>query len=200
MKKVAKFSKVSFEQFKKDFNKMIDGVSSDVYWYPRKDIIEVISEQNVPDSEHYEFTDEGIRSFYNSIELPKRATVGSAGHDFYLPFNITIPSKCSLTIPTGIRCEFLNSDYVLNIYPRSGLGFKYGIKLKNTVGIIDSDYYYSDNEGHIMVKLHNPEEERNAFDLNQGQAFCQGIFLPYGIADEEEVTNVRNGGFGSTSK
>ena len=199
MKKVAKFSKVSFEQFKKDFNKMIDGVSSDVYWYPRKDIIEIITNERVADMK-YEFTDDKIRSFYDSIQLPKRATVGSAGHDFYLPFNNTIPSKCYLTIPTGIRCEFLNDDYVLNIYPRSGLGFKYGIKLKNTVGIIDSDYYYSDNEGHIMVKLHNPEEERNTFDLNQGQAFCQGIFLPYGVADEEEVTNVRNGGFGSTSK
>ena len=148
----------------------------------------------------YEFIDDKIRTFYDSIKIPKRATIGSAGHDFCLPFNISMPSKCSLTIPTGIRCEFLNSDYVLNIYPRSGLGFKYGIKLKNTVGIIDSDYYYSDNEGHIMVKLHNPEEERNVFELNSGQAFCQGIFLPYGVADEEEVTNVRNGGFGSTSK
>lgn len=199
MKKVAKFSKVSFEQFKNDFNKMIDGISSDVYWYPRKDIIEVIANEHVADMK-YEFTDDKIRSFYDSIQLPKRATVGSAGHDFCLPFNISIPSKCALTIPTGIRCEFLNDDYVLNIYPRSGLGFKYGIKLKNTVGIIDSDYYYSDNEGHIMVKLHNPEEERNTFELNSGQAFCQGIFLPYGVADEEEVTNVRNGGFGSTSK
>ena len=199
MKKVAKFSKVSFEQFKKDFLKMLDGIHSDVYWYPIKDVIEVITNESIPDT-RYEFTDDKIRSFYDSIQLPKRATVGSAGHDFCLPFNISIPSKCSLTIPTGIRCEFINNDYVLNIYPRSGLGFKYGIKLKNTVGIIDSDYYYSDNEGHIMVKLHNPEEERNIFELNSGQAFCQGIFLPYGVADEEEVTNVRNGGFGSTSK
>ena len=111
MKKVAKFSKVSFEQFKKDFNKMIDGVSSDVYWYPRKDIIEVIANEPVADMK-YEFTDDKIHSFYDSIQLPKRATVGSAGHDFYLPFNITIPSKCALTIPTGIRCEFLNDDYV----------------------------------------------------------------------------------------
>ena len=199
MKKVAKFSKVSFEQFKKDFLKMLDGIHSDVYWYPLKDVIEVITNESISDM-RYEFTDDKIQSFYDSIQIPKRATVGSAGHDFCLPFNISIPSKCSLTIPTGIRCEFLNDDYVLNIYPRSGLGFKYGIKLKNTVGIIDSDYYYSDNEGHIMVKLHNPEEERNTFELNSGQAFCQGIFLPYGVADEEEVTNVRNGGFGSTSK
>lgn len=199
MKKVAKFSKVSFEQFKKDFLKMLDGIHSDVYWYPLKDVIEVITNESISDM-RYEFTDDKIQSFYDSIQIPKRATVGSAGHDFCLPFNISIPSKCSLTIPTGIRCEFLNDDYVLNIYPRSGLGFKYGIKLKNTVGIIDSDYYYSDNEGHIMVKLHNPEEERNTFELNSGQAFCQGIFLPYGVADEEDVTNVRNGGFGSTSK
>ena len=199
MKKVAKFSKVSYEQFKKDFLKMLDDIHIDVYWYPQKDVIEVIADESISDMK-YEFIDDKIRTFYDSIKIPKRATIGSAGHDFCLPFNISMPSKCSLTIPTGIRCEFLNSDYVLNIYPRSGLGFKYGIKLKNTVGIIDSDYYYSDNEGHIMVKLHNPEEERNVFELNSGQAFCQGIFLPYGVADEEEVTNVRNGGFGSTSK
>ena len=63
---------------------------------------------------------------------------------------------------------------------------------------IDSDFYYSDNEGNIKIKLYNPSDE--IIYLLKGVAFCQGIFLPYGIAEEEEITTIRNGGLGSTSK
>ena len=41
----------------------------------------------------------------------------------------------------------------LSIFPRSGLGFKHRLQLDNTVGIIDSDYYGSSNEGHIFIKI-----------------------------------------------
>lgn len=134
---------------------------------------------------------------YESIKLPQRATKGSAGYDFYLPMNISIPPHSSMVIPTGIRCE-IEEGYVLLILPRSGHGFKYGIRLQNTCGVIDSDYYYSDNEGHIMVKLYNPNNDE--FELEAGTAFCQGIFVPYGITVDDNVTENRNGGFGSTDK
>ena len=67
-----------------------------------------------------------------------------------------------------------------------------------TVGVIDSDYYYAENEGHIMVSLRNPLKEE--LRLGKGDRFCQGIFLPYGLAEEEDRPGERKGGFGSTGK
>ena len=95
-----------------------------------------------------------IEEMYDNIQLPKRATIGSAGYDFFLPFDIVLKPQESIIIPTGIRCQ-MNDEYVLQIYPRSSLGFKFRLQLDNVVGIIDSDYYYACNEGHIMIKISN---------------------------------------------
>ena len=83
---------------------------------------------------------------------------------------------------------------------RSGLGFKYRLQLNNTVGIIDSDYYFSDNEGHIFAKLTNDGKEQKTVEVVQGQGFMQGIFVPFGITVDDDATAIRNGGFGSTTK
>ena len=89
---------------------------------------------------------------------------------------------------------------MLKLYPRSGLGFKYRLQLNNTVGIIDSDYYNSDNEGHIFAKITNDSNEGKTVEIAEGTGFMQGIFIEYGITLDDEVTDVRNGGFGSTTK
>ena len=68
----------------------------------------------------------------------------------------------------------------------------------NTVGIIDSDYYNSDNEGHIFCKITNDTNEDKTVSVNKGTGFCQGIFVEYGITFDDDVTDERNGGFGST--
>lgn len=131
--------------------------------------------------------------------LPKRATVGSAGYDFYIPAALTLAPGETAKIPTGIRAEMENG-WVLQLFPRSGLGFKYRVQLNNTVGIIDSDYYYSDNEGHILIKITNANTEGKTLTLAAGEAFAQGIFLPFGITKDDDVSEIRNGGFGSTTK
>ena len=136
---------------------------------------------------------------YNDIKLPKRATVGSAGYDFYAPFDITLAPGETIKIPTGIRVQ-MEVNYVLKLYPRSGLGFKYRLQLNNTVGIIDSDYYYSDNEGHIFAKITNDSNEGKTVTINKGEGFMQGIFIEYGITVDDDTTEIRNGGFGSTTK
>ena len=136
---------------------------------------------------------------YNGIKLPKRATVGSAGYDFYAPFDITLAPGETIKIPTGIRVQ-MEVNYVLKLYPRSGLGFKYRLQLNNTVGIIDSDYYYSDNEGHIFAKITNDSNEGKTVTINKGEGFMQGIFIEYGITIDDDTTEIRNGGFGSTTK
>lgn len=136
---------------------------------------------------------------YNDIKLPKRATVGSAGYDFYAPFDIVLAPGETIKIPTGIRVK-MEVNYVLKLYPRSGLGFKYRLQLNNTVGIIDSDYYYSDNEGHIFAKITNDSNEGKTVTINKGDGFMQGIFIEYGITIDDDTTEIRNGGFGSTTK
>ena len=142
---------------------------------------------------------EQIQNIYESIQLPKRATKGSAGYDFYTPVDICLKPQETIKIPTGIRCE-MNERWVLMIYPRSGLGFKYRLQLNNTVGVIDSDYFYSDNEGHIFAKITNDSNEGKTVNIQAGTGFMQGIFVEYGITVDDEATGVRNGGFGSTTE
>lgn len=174
MKRIAKFEKVSFEQFKKDWIKSLE-------YFP------------------YLCQDKNVVDIYNKIKMPKRATSGSAGYDFFMPMNLNLAKGMNILIPTGIRCK-IDDGWVLKEYPRSGQGFKYGVHLANTVGIIDSDYYYSDNEGHIFMKLVNDSSLSEIIRFHQGDAFCQGIFVEYGITYDDETTEIRNGGFGSTSK
>ncbi len=138
-----------------------------------------------------------VEEMYRNITLPVRSTRGSAGYDFRTPFAFTLAPGETILIPTGIRCRMLE-DWMLAIFPRSGLGFKFRLQLNNTVGIIDSDYYGSDNEGHIFIRMTNDSNEGKTVDLKAGDAFAQGIFLPYGITEDDAAEGVRNGGFGST--
>lgn len=168
MKRIARFEKVSLEQFKKDYYDTFN-------------------------------TLENVEEIYNDIKLPTRATKGSAGYDYFAPFDISLKPGETIKIPTGIRC-YMEEGWVLKNYPRSGLGFKFRLQLNNTVGIIDSDYYYSSNEGHIMSKITNDSNENKTVSIKKGDGFIQGIFLEYGITYDDEVNEIRDGGFGSTTK
>ena len=145
------------------------------------------------------FSAEPEKGVYEALKLPRRATTGSAGYDFYLPCDLSLRPGESCLVPTGIRVR-MREDWVLQLFPRSGLGFKYRLQLDNTVGIIDSDYYGSDNEGHIMAKLTCDSRNGRELSLKAGTAFMQGIFLQYGITEDDDTEAVRNGGFGSTSR
>ena len=142
-------------------------------------------------------TEAQIKEMYENLKLPRRATKGSAGYDFFAPFAFTLAPGETIKIPTGIRAE-MKEDWVLQIYPRSGLGFKYRLQMNNTVGIIDSDYFFSDNEGHIFIKLTNDTKEDKTVELSEGAGFAQGIFFPFGITEDDDCSEQRNGGFGST--
>ena len=168
MRKVAKFEKVSFEEFEKGFRDCYPDLAAKA------------------------------REVYDSIRLPVRATAGSAGYDFFAPVTFTLKPKETAKGPTGIRVK-MDEAFVLQLFPRSGLGFKYRLQLNNTVGIIDSDYYFSDNEGHIFAKLTNDSNEGKEITVEAGSGFMQGIFLEYGITVDDEATEKRNGGFGSTN-
>ena len=169
MKRIAKFYKVSKERFTADW--------IDTFGQSQKE----------------------AEKIYEAIRLPKRATAGSAGYDFFAPSEFILKPGETVKIPTGIRVE-MQPEWVLKCYPRSGLGFKYRLQLNNTVGIIDSDYFYSDNEGHIFAKLTNDSKTNKIVTVRRGDAFMQGIFVEYGITEDDKVETSRNGGFGSTDK
>lgn len=133
------------------------------------------------------------------IIIPRSATNGSAGADFFAPVDVSLVPGGSITIATGIKAHCAPYT-MLNIYPRSGLGFKYFVRLANTVGIVDSDYYGNeDNDGCIFVKIRN--EGQKELRIKKGEAFCQGIFQFYipNKDHKESKDKVRKGGLGSTS-
>lgn len=136
---------------------------------------------------------------YDTIKIPKRKTISSAGYDFFLPFNLNIKPNETIKIPTGIKV-CLEANEFLSIVVRSSLGIKYNMRMCNQVGIIDADYYNNEeNEGHIIVFIKNEGSE--IVELEQGKGFVQGIFLNYlTVSDEESINDRRNGGFGSTDK
>ena len=130
--------------------------------------------------------------------LPKRATAQSAGYDICTPWDIRLEPGESLRVPTGLRCRIADG-WVLLIVPKSGLGFKYRVQLDNTVGVVDADYYGADNEGHIQIQITNDSKEGKTLDIPAGKAFAQGIFLPFGVTEDDEADAKRTGGFGSTN-
>ncbi|WP_337626001.1 hypothetical protein [Phocaeicola sp.] len=140
-----------------------------------------------------------VHGLYDDIRLPARATAGSAGYDFFAPFDFTLQPGESIQIPTGIRVRMEPGWFLLGI-PKSGLGTKYRLQLDNTAFAIDGDYYHSDNEGHIFVKLTNSTLDNRVLSLRAGDKFVQGIFLPYGITYSDNAVGTRNGGFGSTGR
>lgn len=142
-------------------------------------------------------SEEEWRENYDSLRLPERATKRSAGYDIFAPYSFTIKQGETLKIPTGLRVK-IDGDWALMLFPRSGLGFKYRLQLDNTVGIVDADYYDSDNQGHIFCKITCDAKEDKVLTVEKGKAFCQGVFLPFGITVDDHAVNERNGGFGST--
>ena len=172
--RVAKFEKVSLSQFARDAKKQLSG----------------ISEQEIEEA-------------YDRIVLPARATAGSSGYDIRTPFSFSLRAGEEITVPTGLRCR-MAEGWCLLLMPRSGLGFRLYTRLANTVGNIDSDYYYADNEGHIAVKfrleLKEAPDGPTAYSFSAGSAVCQGVFVPFGITEDDAAEAKRTGGFGSTGK
>ena len=149
------------------------------------------------DMSEYGYDHEMILKIYDGLTMPKRATAHSAGYDFKCPFDVVLPPKSNIKIPTGYKVH-MQPGWFLAIYPRSGLGFKYRLQLDNTVGIIDKDYDESDNEGHMFIKITNDSNKGQTITLKAGDGFAQGIFIPFGITMDDDVSTNRNGGFGST--
>lgn len=187
---VAKFEKVSFDTFLNEFKPL---------WVAAA---KASADENEPFSYNEEELKQTAQVLYDNIQLPRRATLGSAGYDFYFPFGYTeLKPGMSIIIPTGIKVQ-MTAGWALKLYPRSGLGTKFRLQLDNTVGIIDADYYNNPkNEGMIGIKLTNDSRTGQTVCLDIGNAFCQGVFEIFGVTvDDEPLSEMRQGGFGSTDE
>lgn len=165
-----RFEKVSFEQWKNDIT--VKGVD-----------------------------DNTLRRWYENIKLPQQGSEFSMGVDFFMPYPIHLLPHNEMKVATGIRwiCDD-SADTMMGmmIFPRSGLGSKYGMRLKTTVGIIDSDYWTAPNEGEIYLIFENPSDEE--IELPAGKAIAQGIITTYYIPSGAESNKPRVGGLGSSDK
>jgi dUTP pyrophosphatase len=131
-----------------------------------------------------------------AIPLPSRGTTKAAGYDFYSPNDFVIEPGQTCMIWTDIKALF-SEDEVLKIYPRSSMSVQRNLVLKNTVGIIDSDYYGNkSNDGNIGIALWNTGNISQS--VKQGEKIAQGIFEKYYTTTEANLISERQGGFGST--
>lgn len=131
------------------------------------------------------------------VALPTRKTFHSAGYDFACPADITLYPGESIIVFTGIKAWMQPNEF-LAMFIRSSYGIKKHLRIKNVVGIIDSDYYNNpDNEGEILVCLIN--EGSDPAKIPAGESFAQGIFMTY-LTDGTVPLSARTGGVGSTDK
>ena len=138
------------------------------------------------------------KELYESYSLPKRSTKNSAGYDFEALYDYTLKPGEIMKIPTGFRV-IMESDDVLFLIDRSSMGFKYNVRMCTQVGVIDADYYHSDNEGHMWIRIQN--EGDKDYIVKKGDSMIQGIFMKYLKTDDDiESEETRNGAFGSTNK
>jgi dUTP pyrophosphatase len=141
---------------------------------------------------------EVITSYKNqNIQLPKRATEGSAGYDLACANETVIKPNEIKLIPTGLKVKMPKQE-ALFVFPRSSLAIKKGLMMSNSVGVIDSDYYGNkDNEGHIMIPLLNIQKED--VKILAGERVAQGIFIAFEKTTDDEIERItRLGGFGSS--
>jgi dUTP pyrophosphatase len=132
------------------------------------------------------------------MELPRRATSGSAGLDLRACIDAPLllePGKTEL-VPTGIAIHLGDPALAAMLLPRSGLGHKHGIVLGNLVGLIDSDY-----QGPVMVSMWNRGDR--PFTINPGERIAQMVVVPvvqveFEVVEEFEASARGSGGFGST--
>jgi dUTP pyrophosphatase len=136
---------------------------------------------------------------YEIVTKPRRATRRSSGYDFVSPFSFMLEPNENIKFPLGIKVYMLEDEELL-IFPRSSVGFKFRIKIDNTIGKIDSDFYNNPtNEGDIHISLTNTGSKY--WTVKAGDKICQGSFYKYLITDTDNPEKEdRVGGIGSTDE
>lgn len=167
-------------------------------WYFDEDELELLERgDNKMKIRGFEVVGDNFRKNKSvDITLPTRGSKYSAGYDFYSPIDIEIQPHSKVCVWSDIKA-YMRENEVLMLYVRSSIGIKRGLRLSNGTGIIDKDYYSNpDNDGNIGISLHNYTDE--IVKISKGERICQGIFIPFLVADDGNSDNDRTGGIGST--
>ncbi|HEK9984852.1 TPA: dUTP diphosphatase [Streptococcus equi subsp. zooepidemicus] len=137
-----------------------------------------------------------VSGFTDTELLPKRETAHAAGYDLSVAEETSIAPGEIVLVPTGVKA-YMQDGEVLYLYDRSSNPRKKGLVLINSVGVIDGDYYNNPaNEGHIFAQMKNITDQ--TITLSAGERIVQGVFMPFLIADGDQASGERTGGFGST--
>lgn len=141
-----------------------------------------------------------FKQLHPNFQLPERSTATAGGYDLFMPEAGKVEQQTPWT-PNGALfnlgfAAYVPLGYVALILPRSGAGAKHGIELRNTCGVIDSDY-----RGPWMVAIKT--KEGHEFSWSAGERLFQFILVPVGqftpeLVDELPTTERGEGGFGST--
>lgn len=183
----------------KDFREPFDlGIELDPNYPPKTRGFEKVSLEEFTEALRGTTYEKATQYIYDNIKLPKRGTKHSAGYDIFSPFAFFLEPNEVIKIPTGIKA-YMQHDEMIAGYPRSSKGFKFFMRLANTVAIGDSDYHDNvKNEGHYFIKIRN--EGKETMKIEMGEAFAQFIFQKYLITDDDSFDEgeERTGGIGST--
>ena len=135
----------------------------------------------------------------NGLELPAYQTEGAAGMDLRAAINedISLAQHERIAVPTGLKIA-IPTGYEVQIRPRSGLVFKYGLSVANAPGTIDCDY-----RGEVKILLINLGSE--PVSITRGMRIAQMVVAPVSRAELRPVETLPEtvrgvGGFGSTGK
>ena len=145
---------------------------------------------------------EKVSKLKEYIKLPKRSTSKSAGYDFFAIEDVYIPpyklGDDPTMIPTGVKVKMQDDEYLM-LVNRSSNPKKKKLVIPNSLGIIDADYYGNeDNEGEMFFGFYNLSNETVV--VKKGEKLGQGIFMKYLLIDNDQTTEVRHGGWGSTGR
>lgn len=129
--------------------------------------------------------------------IPAYQTSHAACFDLHALEGATVPAHGgTATFRTGLAVE-LPPGHTMLIYSRSGHGFKNGLRLVNSVGVIDADY-----KNEIAVKIIN--DSPIEFSFAAGARVAQAMVVPIPRIKFVEVEELggpdRLGGFGSTGE
>ena len=139
-----------------------------------------------------------IKKIHPDAKVPVYGSKGAACFDLYAARVINTADDIELTVTYGTGLQFeVPEGHVMMIYSRSGHGFKHGITLVNSTGVIDADY-----RGEVCVKLRKTRIDMYGMP-DVGERIAQAMILPVEQVAFEEVDELSNtergeGGFGST--
>jgi dUTP pyrophosphatase len=134
----------------------------------------------------------------SGLPLPRKMTSGSSGCDICAANDaeIILEPGDRVLVPTGF-CFEIPEGFEIQVRPRSGLAFKFGVTVLNSPGTIDADY-----RGEVKIILANFGDQ--PFAIKRGDRIAQLVPMrvpsTIDFTEQESISGSArgSGGFGHT--